>query len=791
MRGPTKGVLCLVAWLHGRTVVIAILLALVTPRAHGAAEDPGRFAEVEEWTLTYSFESDDPYRYQEERSTTVVNRSVFREHQSGTIHLRRSGKAQFKGEAPVAASCEWMQETRGGNSVRFEEAKGNGTPMARASLFIDLQKGTYNLSVMPQAMNLAKHMTLRDEGRLLNEARLDMAYRPTVLPFPVKHKNHPTLPATGMVISGSYSREDMTREQDRDPEKARRNTLKSGPAIGKGSWRLVPKGVSEPELVVRVTGVEDKGRETPYAEWIPRGSARAENPGGRLRVTARLQSRDKGPVAAQPKRVRFELRGTSREPGVCMNWPNLLGPGDKVAPDVQFDLRFDGRSGPTDAKRQVQTVIPTIGAGGSPEAEAWIESFDFGAWADLVVTAELADGRELTGHLDGEPDLQVIPLPKRSGGSLIADAWKKQENIAIGARDDADDEKAPAGEPGCDGDGLTLYEEYRGFLENGRHVRGDPRRKDLFIYNACGAVALPGIALFQRLTGLVVHKGLREDERNYQIPGDHTAINGYFDKGPHRVLQHRVEILVCGVTRDHGGGVRTKDPGAAYRHLRPKDVENVFVEGPGLRFWEEQYGVSEADRPRQFDAAMAHELLHTVGVEHHGEGDSRLKIEAHSDGLPAYANARWEIYGESTKPRLFHEATGTDITESSARRAVKAGDARTSMPMFLGPAVENPWDVQNMHVGHENGQGSGNTDCVMRYWIADAYPRKGAKDSYYLVRPGTEPVGTTICSSTQGTSINAPRKPQPRYFDAAPKRGNCRSWICVNDAIPGKSSGIP
>lgn len=772
-------------------VMAAGLLALVTPRALAAAEDPRRFVDVEEWTLTYSFESDDPYRYQEERSTTVVNRSVYRQHQSGTIHLRRSGKTQFKGEASVTASCEWVQESREENRLRFEEVKGDGTPIARASLSIDLKKGTYDLDVMPQAMNLSKHMTLHEDGRLLNEATLKMSYHPTVLPFPAKHKNHPTLPATGMVLSGSYSREEMVREMGRDPEKARRNTLKSGPAIGKGSWRLVPKGLPEIELVVGITGIDERKRETPYEDWLPRGSAKAGSSGGRLKVTARLQSRDKGPAATQAKRVRFELRGTSREPGVCMNWPNLLGPGDKVAPDSQFDLRFDGRAGPTDAQQQVQTVIPTIRAGGSPEAEAWIESFDFGAWADLVVTAELADGRELTGHLGGEPDLKVIPLPKRSGGSLIADAWKKQENIANGTRDDADDEKAPAGEPGCDGDGLTLYQEYRGFLENGRHVRGDPRRKELFIYNACGAVALPGIALFQRLTGLVVHKGLREDERNYQIPGDHTAINGYFDRGPHRALQHRVDILVCGVTRDRGGGVRSKDPGAAHRHLRPKDVENVFVEGPGLRFWDEQYGVNVADRPRQFDVAMAHELLHTVGVEHHGEGDSRLKIEAHSDGLPAYANARWEIYGESVRPKLLHEETGTDITESSARRAVKAGDVRNSMPMFLGPAVESPWDVQNMHVGRKSGQGSGNTGCVMRYWLADAYPKTGARDSYYLVRPGTEPVGTTICSSTQGTTINAPRKPQPRYFDAAPTRGNCRSWICVNDAIPGKPSGIP
>ena len=158
-------------------------------------------------------------------------------------------------------------------------------------------------------------------------------------------------------------------------------------------------------------------------------------------------------------------------------------------------------------------------------------------------------------------------------------------------------------------------------------------------------------------------------------------------------------------------------------------------------------------------------------------------------GRREHANARWED-GDGTSVRLLDE-TKVDMTESSARRALKALDAHTWVDQSFGPAVENPWYVQILLIGKENGLQSGDTGCVMRYWFANAYPMKDVEHTYYLVPPGSEPVGTTICSRPDGTTINAPREPQPRYFDAAPTRGNCRNWICVNDAVPGKSSLIP
>lgn len=260
------------------------------------------------------------------------------------------------------------------------------------------------------------------------------------------------------------------------------------------------------EVVVRVYGADEPAKETPYPEWLPRGAATPETPGGRLKVTARLQSRDGRTVQARVKQFRFELRDASREPGVAMNWPSPKGSRpaapEQVPPDPEFDLRFDGRTGAIDAKKQVQRVPPRDGPDGKPAAEAGVECFDFGAWADLVVVAELADGREITGHLEKEPEKVVIPLPKRTGESHVADAWKKQN---VHARDDADDEKEPAGEPGFDGDGLTLYEEYRGFMVKGEHTRAEPGTKTLFVHSTQEHLR-GGIDLFRDATRLEVHE---------------------------------------------------------------------------------------------------------------------------------------------------------------------------------------------------------------------------------------------------------------------------------------------
>ncbi len=72
---------------------------------------------------------------------------------------------------------------------------------------------------------------------------------------------------------------------------------------------------------------------------------------------------------------------------------------------------------------------------------------------------------------------------------------------------DGDDVDAkPAGRPGADGDGFSVYEEYRGFYVNGTHEFLDPQLKDVFVLNQVGSRADNALRKFRQLSGLTVYE---------------------------------------------------------------------------------------------------------------------------------------------------------------------------------------------------------------------------------------------------------------------------------------------
>jgi hypothetical protein len=90
-----------------------------------------------------------------------------------------------------------------------------------------------------------------------------------------------------------------------------------------------------------------------------------------------------------------------------------------------------------------------------------------------------------------------------------------------------------------------------------------------------------------------------------------------------------------------------------------------------------------------------------------------------------------------------------------------------------------------VYVGREHGQHSG---FEVRYNCAFAYVSKAEPEVRYLTgthRDGGEMACIFLCDSPAGTGVNAAgRRPWSRYGDAANKYGNCRSRLCVNNAIP-------
>jgi hypothetical protein len=455
-----------------------------------------------------------------------------------------------------------------------------------------------------------------------------------------------------------------------------------------------------------------------YKTWRPTAT-RQGDPGTPLQITATVR-RGAGMASAQDVRqFEWELVNTSKEPGVAINWP-------RDAHDSEYDLKFDPQADqvPETANRQ-KLIQPARSA----QVTAVVLPYDWGAWSTLKVTAVLIDGRKLVGRLIGasEDDLR---LPKRTPDSLIADDWKEQWSLA-GKGDRDDSESDPVGD-GNEGDGLTLYEEYRGFYENMKHQECNPKLKDYFALNTAGADVDTALQHFGHVTGLLVHYRFLQKELS-----SNRVINANYDSSPHLVDQHGVRYKYAGYTgfsRAVGGpstpgrieyvGLSTTMP------VRPTTNESI-----------------------SFGAAIAaHEALHTVNVWHHGQTDKEVIWLGIGGMLLEFSG------GASKQIRAFNEA-GVEQTAALAKRFENKGT--------------------KIWLGEVGGQHSGVEDCLMRYTNSAGY-RSKTDDSIRYYPDESEMAGTLVCTSANGTGVNAP--PLSRYLDA--KVGNCAAQILVNDRIP-------
>jgi len=545
--------------------------------------------------------------------------------------------------------------------------------------------------------------------------------------------------------------------------------------LGDVNWDF--HGLASPLEVI----IEPQG----YDQWRPESAADEATPGNDITVKATLQHEDGSPPSALEKAQKFEfqLANVSKEPGIAMNYP--LAAEAKNTPDLQFDKARNDR-------------LPIILIGtdqadsfGLPHetASAIVSAYDWGAWGEIKVTAVTGDGRRIVGYLKGDKLQTSVRLPKRAKDSFIADGWKTSKGLSSDVQDKDDKEKEPESLPGCDGDGLTVYEEYRGFIEKGKHIEGNLDKKDFFILNLIGADAEWGIWWFTDLTQLEVHKDLKEDE----MSKDDRLINGNCDKCPHRVAQHGVYLEeVAGIS---GGETFVLPYNEEYVRARPGLTLRIEMT-PRMALEAGNYtSMSSLDTPLLYDKIVAHELSHSVGLAHHGEGDKIEWFWLYPPDHPDNDLGRPFLTDQDGHPvTLLDEKTERDVIDRLYSAYVNTmayiqGRRDSGNPLDLQSEAEMVKSARAFRyfVGRPSQQHSGAVECIMRYSYARAYPKKGTqspREVFYLPPPGTEPMGSQLCDTRLGTKINAPREPQPRYFGAADGRGNCSKWVCVNDDIP-------
>jgi len=507
------------------------------------------------------------------------------------------------------------------------------------------------------------------------------------------------------------------------------------------SWNIEP--AQRVEVVVSL--------EPSYQDWVPEAdlkNQRNEFEGNNIKITAELLTAcATGPVLA-PDKFRFELVKVSREPGVCMNYPPSGNANTKP------DLRFNERLNPANKFTLLNegTVLETLPGNTATKVTASLSAYDFGAYATLKVTA-LVGGVTNVGYLKADPARPTnILLPKRQEPSKIADAWKDQHQVRDLADED-DSDNTPVGDK-HKGDGFSLYEEYRGFAENQKHIRTDPEVKDLFVRDQIGGAGVKEqIIKFSRTSEIDVHHKLR--------PGE-MAVDARMN------FNH----------------------GYAYLH----DQHGLYVRGR-----QEQTGISEAVTKAGFDTNLVSTPGTTsrieldpveIGLDLRNVNNVRIFRELAVDSLAHELGHGCSVYhhGDSDEPVLLLRQFNPDgssflIATDGNRARVVFEDGVSAVGLSYTKVGTN--QVLVLNTGERQGQHSGNMDCIMRYHVADTFPSQfDPQHLFYRFNPEDQDSRTLFCESAAGTKANAssPGKPSwPRFGDAAEKRGDCKHQLCVND----------
>jgi|CXWL01.1.fsa_nt_gi hypothetical protein len=337
----------------------------------------------------------------------------------------------------------------------------------------------------------------------------------------------------------------------------------------------------------------------------------------------------------------FELMNVSTEKGVCLNSPV---PKDA---DQCRDLQLKNESGHEawdDAKasgakcdtkelyQQARTKRP------EKIYTITVHSRDFGAYGFL---RSFANVNKKTS-LDGKPVYVSIPVKKTDvahpQGRLkkteyadnrvtiphdidenrIADGgWTATGGVLVPdpANNNEDEDDTPVGDA-FKGDGLSTYEEYRGFkVMDGDaigHLRTNHLKKDIFVRNESGL----DLGTYTKVSGLQVHE---INEKQY-VDDKTRVVNPNFNPTTHIVNQMGLRL----VDRHRNGNLL----GIAYSVTGQPAIPNQEIEIRiyGLKIAESCEAKKIKDKlAEKIAAVVSHELLHGNNVCHHGEQDASVE----------------------------------------------------------------------------------------------------------------------------------------------------------------------
>jgi len=355
--------------------------------------------------------------------------------------------------------------------------------------------------------------------------------------------------------------------------------------------------------------------------WLPD----ARN--ARLEFRARIYAYQGGKwvYPGEPRKITFILKEVSKEKGICLNFPSKNKSNEN--PDLFFaddddrmkEFTFDEDK--TDKKNCPTTIVArndnpshkyhylkATTKTAVTEAVAVVRCEDYGAFGVLEASApecEAIPPREAGGQPGEGVGPNDIKIPRDDNDNKIADIAPQDDGGAAGDSDGDDEPEID----GYDGDGLTNYEEYRGFIvKRGRgveHIRTSIKKKDLFIYDKDGL----GTGFFHK-SGLVLHFIPKPD----YYAGDSSKKDASPDAGK--------QII------NFNAGNATKGEQHALRLVNERIrgcYGYCYGDGPGLPKVTNRVAINKKlctgkdEHADQLSAVIAHEMGHAVNVFHHGE----------------------------------------------------------------------------------------------------------------------------------------------------------------------------
>lgn len=422
---------------------------------------------------------------------------------------------------------------------------------------------------------------------------------------------------------------------------------------------------------------------------------------------------------------RFTLYDVSSEPGHCLN------AGDDEGEDLKFIYDKDismAHSQDVDENGQKVQVIESLSA--MEYCSIKVLPCDYGAYGKLKVEVNFC-GLWIPAHVKGGKK-EYVDIPRDDNGNHIADQtlWDRD-----GAPPESDEDDIPLGNL-TRGDGLSLYEEYRGFEMKGEWKATDPGVKDLFVCFDCDLLSWE---TFDLSSGLSLHE---IDE--IEFIGRSVRVVNFNDKTAHVVDQHGIFVEFGMLNTKETKSTKEGESKFVVEGLTvplrwpirsPGDVREILI-NPSSR----KYGT------------VAHELGHSVGLQHHGDGNRFITKQELKSGL---------------SPEILS---------------------------ILLPVIEGFSEEDIFYLAVWQGENSGDMGCVMSYNCAHYYQRSDGRIYPY---PPCDVYGTSLCDSAEGTYYNDKRSSDtsfevekdgkvykytlvfPMCGDA--DRGYCKYQICVTD----------